>query len=264
MTRWFRFYDDAVNDPKVQRLVPGLFKTWVNLLCVASKHGGRLPDAEELSFILRQSKASLTKEIDLLIDSGLIDKATTGLIPHNWSGRQYKGDVSTERVKRFRKRGETVSETSPEQRQNRTEQSAPVSGNGSVEHDHRSASFRRRVVETYAAANLPQIPDTSICDVWLAQGRNPDICVTVIASRLRGGFKPLNYFEKPIADAHAAKAPVSAKPVTDDLRERALMLLLDREARTGCWESKTPRSEVPPEIIARWKAKQPIAQEAPE
>jgi hypothetical protein len=41
--RWFRFYDDALNDPKVQKLSGDLFKAWVNILCLASKHGGELP-----------------------------------------------------------------------------------------------------------------------------------------------------------------------------------------------------------------------------
>jgi len=31
--RWFRFYAESVNDPKVQRLPAHLFKTWVNILC---------------------------------------------------------------------------------------------------------------------------------------------------------------------------------------------------------------------------------------
>ena len=30
MSRWFRFYDAALDDPKVQRLPPAIFKlTWV-------------------------------------------------------------------------------------------------------------------------------------------------------------------------------------------------------------------------------------------
>ena len=31
MTRWFRAYDDALNDPKVQRLPGELFKAWFKL-----------------------------------------------------------------------------------------------------------------------------------------------------------------------------------------------------------------------------------------
>jgi hypothetical protein len=44
--------------------------------------------------------------------------------PHNWDKRQYKSDVSTERVKRFRNGKRNVSETPPETEadtENRTE-----------------------------------------------------------------------------------------------------------------------------------------------
>jgi len=36
---WFRFYNDALDNPKVQLLPSDLFKTWVNLLCIASRFG---------------------------------------------------------------------------------------------------------------------------------------------------------------------------------------------------------------------------------
>jgi hypothetical protein len=57
-----------------------------------------------------------------LMDAGLIeDHLDGGFTPHNWLKRQYKSDVSTERVKRFRnahetfqKRRETKSETPPD------------------------------------------------------------------------------------------------------------------------------------------------------
>jgi hypothetical protein len=36
MTHWFRVYDDVVDDPKVQRLEPSLFKALINLWCLTS------------------------------------------------------------------------------------------------------------------------------------------------------------------------------------------------------------------------------------
>lgn len=127
MTRWFRFYDDALHDPKVQRLHPSLFKTWVNILCVASRNGGKLPDIHDLSYLLHKPDDIVRQEVNKLIDKGLIDEYEDGMEPHNWCSRQYQSDVSTERVKRFRKRSRNVSlavsETPPEQStENRTEQ----------------------------------------------------------------------------------------------------------------------------------------------
>lgn len=107
MARWFRMYDEVLDDPKTQRLEPALFKSWVNLLCLASKHGGRLPEISDIGFALRLSDQDVSETVKSLVACGLIDETGNGLIPHNWTLRQYKSDVSTERVKRFRNGPET-------------------------------------------------------------------------------------------------------------------------------------------------------------
>jgi hypothetical protein len=117
MTRWFRLYDDVLNDPKVQRLSGDTFKFWINMLCIASKNGGVLPSIEDMAFALRVSNDVCTFLIDELKTCGLIDGGKR-LVPHGWEKRQYKSDTSTDRVKRFRERSrnvtETVSETAPD------------------------------------------------------------------------------------------------------------------------------------------------------
>jgi hypothetical protein len=126
MSRWFRFYDEVVNDPKVQRLSGDKFKTWVNLLCLASGNGGILPSVSDMSFALRISEQKLGTIIQEFCEMQLIDKIEpSGFAPHNWNGRQFKSDVSNDRVKRFRERKRnvtpsngnapsTVTETPPE------------------------------------------------------------------------------------------------------------------------------------------------------
>lgn len=117
MTRWFRLYDDVLNDPKVQRLSGDTFKFWINMLCIASKNGGVLPSIEDMAFALRVSNDVCSSLIDELKTCGLIDGGKR-LVPHGWEKRQYKSDTSTDRVKRFRERSrnvtETVSETAPD------------------------------------------------------------------------------------------------------------------------------------------------------
>ena len=103
-TRWFRFYGETVDDPKAQRLPPTLFKSWVNLLCIASQNGGSLPSLEDIAFKLRLDEATAQEHIDELIRAGLIDDAAGVLEPHNWNGRQYVSDNSTERVRKHRKK----------------------------------------------------------------------------------------------------------------------------------------------------------------
>jgi hypothetical protein len=118
MTRWFRVYDDLVDDPKVQRLDPSLFKTLINLWCLASANDGVLPSIEVIAFKLRMKPEKVQRVLDQLRAAGLVDDDKEGARPHNWDQRQFKSDVSTARVKRFRERRGNVStafsETIPE------------------------------------------------------------------------------------------------------------------------------------------------------
>lgn len=66
-------YDELLNDPKAQRLDPALFKTWVNLLCLASRHGGVLPEASDIAFALRLSEESAEQAVKQLVECSLID-----------------------------------------------------------------------------------------------------------------------------------------------------------------------------------------------
>jgi len=107
--RWFRFYDDALDDPKVQRLPPNLFKTWANLLCLASKANGRLPSNDDIAFRLRLSIHDAAQQVEDLILAELIDILPNGdRVPHNWNERQYASDSSAERMRKHRQKKKKV------------------------------------------------------------------------------------------------------------------------------------------------------------
>ena len=123
MSLWFRYYNEALDDPKVQKLHASLFKTWVNILSLASKHDGIIPAIEEVAFRLRMSDHDAQAHIDELIGLGLLDiRADRRVEPHNWMKRQFVSDTSTRRVRKFRKLhkkpagnvSETVGETAPD------------------------------------------------------------------------------------------------------------------------------------------------------
>jgi hypothetical protein len=122
---WFRFYNDAVVDPKVQRLSGDMFKAWVNILCLASKFDGALPK-DDIQYSLRLTEDEARELVAFFIERNLLDDLGDVVAPHNWNGRQYKSDTSTERVKRHRETkrnvSETVAETPPEQSRAETEQ----------------------------------------------------------------------------------------------------------------------------------------------
>jgi hypothetical protein len=47
--RWFKFHADLINDPTLQRLPGDKFKTWINLLCITSKHDGAVSSVTSMS-----------------------------------------------------------------------------------------------------------------------------------------------------------------------------------------------------------------------
>ena len=128
---WLRLYVEILDDPKVQRLDPPLFKLWINLLCAAGRCSGLLPPLADLAFMLRRDESALSADVDALVAAALFDRSPEGLRPHNWEGRQYRSDSSTERVKRHRNKQRNVSgnvsgngdatkaETAPEQNRER-------------------------------------------------------------------------------------------------------------------------------------------------
>ncbi len=99
---WFRFYHEALDDPKVQMLDPRLFKAWVNLLCIAHRNGGRIPTITATSFLLRMSETDCNDVILALKNIGLLDDSDGTIEPHNWKGRQYQSDSSAARTRKYR------------------------------------------------------------------------------------------------------------------------------------------------------------------
>ena len=90
--KWFRFYYEVAEDPKVQTLPARLFKLWVNVLCLAAKNKGIVPPAPQIAYALRMGRARIDLDMDALKRAGLFDETPTGLVPHNWNGRQFESD----------------------------------------------------------------------------------------------------------------------------------------------------------------------------
>jgi hypothetical protein len=102
MSRWFRLYDDLLNDPKVQKLPPVAFKTLVNMWCIASKNGGVIPE-DGLAYALRLRPACVKELINLYIGLTLLERDGDALVPHNWQKRQQTSAART-RVYREKRR----------------------------------------------------------------------------------------------------------------------------------------------------------------
>jgi len=242
MSRWFRFYDDAINDPKILKLSEATRWQWVAVLCVASKNEGKIPGADELAIYLRTTEKQAATILSTLSDARLLDRTENGYEPHNWKGRQFKTDDSKERVQRHRekKRSErndcnedvTVTVTPPEteQKQNRAEADARD------DFKKRVGNFRQAIVKAFEAANSPTVIETSRAELWLSQGRQEDICLAVIATIVakKPEINNLAYFDKPIAEAHAAKSP-PRQAVTQTAEQIDWKATLSHYKKTGHW-----------------------------
>ena len=177
MSRWFRFYDEAVNDPKVQRLPGEKFKAWVNLLCLASKNGGILPSLSDISYILRLSEEKVSALLNEFCAAGVIDPIEVeggpmSYEPHNWKERQYKSDVSTTRVKRFRQRERNVSETPPEQKQ-------------ITEPEQRQKDSTAIAVGAEAPDHRKRLFNEGLAKLASLTGKGPDACRSFVAKCLK-------------------------------------------------------------------------------
>ena len=110
---WFRLYADIIHNPKLLGLPENIRWRYVAILCL--KCAGHWPPKSEKSaaILLNCRGNTYTKTFNALVSAGLLE--ATGDV-HNWDNRQYKSDISTERVRewRARQRKRNVSETDTE------------------------------------------------------------------------------------------------------------------------------------------------------
>jgi hypothetical protein len=174
--KWFRFYHEVLDDPKVQDLEPAVFKHWVNLLCLANAQEprGTLPDNPRfIAFRLRIRDATAAKLIAELVERGLLERDEKGgncrLIPHNWEKRQAKSDDSAPRVAQSRA-------NSPEKNRVNVTADPPLlkransSLEGEGEEDSSPTEKRARASGAVAPA-----PHQAVVNAWMAAvGRDPE------------------------------------------------------------------------------------------
>lgn len=117
MSRWFRFYAEAMRNPKVLKLSDRDFRLWVRLLAIASENDGRIPCDDDLKAVLMMRLDHLSCSLKRLASVSLIDVVGGGYVPHNWDKYQYNSDTSTERVRKYREKrnvSKPLHETAPD------------------------------------------------------------------------------------------------------------------------------------------------------
>lgn len=115
--QWFRFYSEALDDPKVQRLPGDLFKAWVNLLCLANEQEerGTLPPLDDITFRLRLDYQKCEDALLGLKRAGLldIDPETDLYVIHAWAKRQPPSDIDSTAAERKRRERERKQANKP-------------------------------------------------------------------------------------------------------------------------------------------------------
>jgi hypothetical protein len=116
---WFRFYVEAIHDPKVLRLTPPQRWIWVAVLAAARQStepgtltvsGGEPMTERELARWAGADSRLIRRAIGTMLAEKMLDREGTNgaLRVVNWDARQYESDVSTERTRAFRDRSRNV------------------------------------------------------------------------------------------------------------------------------------------------------------
>ncbi len=173
--QWFRLYDDLVDDPKVQRLPPALFRDWINVLCLANRNTPRgvVPAIADVAFGLRVSEAKAKSVLKQLHVAGLLETADGVTSPHNWGKRQRVSDNVADRVAKSRARNVTsntecnvtsnTSETLPHVRATDTETDTETEVKPPNPHPAKSTQ-----PEPVAAAKPPDVVLDRFEQFWIA------------------------------------------------------------------------------------------------
>lgn len=201
MSQWFRMYAEVLDDPKVQRLSGEEFKGWVNILCLTAKFDGALPPVDDISFALRLDAKKAEKMVSRLISVGLLVETETGLKPHKWDSRQYKSDVSTDRVKRFRERSKKQPETEPEttpDTETETEQNIPLSNdNGAAEKIPDPDAVFWASAKSYLGPSK-----ASLIGKWVRDEGKPRTIAAITAAQAERAVDPVQFIQGFLRKVH--------------------------------------------------------------
>lgn len=108
--KWFRFYSEVIDDPKVQCLPIAARWHWVEMLCIASSSEprGRLHLDRRLAARCNLTVSRLQALCKQLLSAGLLREEGEFLIPHGWDKRQMASDDVATRVRQHRESNVTV------------------------------------------------------------------------------------------------------------------------------------------------------------
>lgn len=210
MSRWFRMYDELLDDPKVQRLSGDDFKAWVNILCLASRKDGVLPPVADIGFALRLDAKKASAVVARLVGAGLLDQDGDRYTPHGWNARQYKSDVSTGRVKAFRERkkavagngDETFHETAPDTDTDTDVSVAKATGENSPSQPSADAKFWADAKAYLAGAGVKN--PGGVVGKWVRDHGKQQTASAVSRAQIERAVEPVGFVQACFREAKRA------------------------------------------------------------
>jgi hypothetical protein len=163
--KWFRFYHEFMDDPKVSMMSDTDQLLWVKSLCLASESAVRgvifLSD-EQIAWRLRIAKETWQSAADKFRAKGMLDHIENGYQIANWDDRQFESDSSTARVTKHRTQKRNVSETFQESACNVSEtlnETPPETDTDSkADPETETETETEKVKESSAVSNVVPIP----------------------------------------------------------------------------------------------------------
>jgi hypothetical protein len=149
---WLRLYTDILDDANIITLESRFFRTWVlSMLSVKRNHRnpGFLPEFKQWALDVKLRPDLAKQHLDVLVESGLIDRTDSGLRHHNWDNWQYKSDDVNARVRDWRKRKRNVT--------------CNVTRNVAVTHQNTEYRVQKQNTEN-PAPKSPSVPSNPISD----------------------------------------------------------------------------------------------------
>ena len=100
---WLKLFHETIYDPKIMMRSPGARLRWYECLCLAGDNDkdGELPPIEHMVYVFRITEEQLIKELQELVETGLLTREESTYSITNWHTRQAAMDTN-ERSTRYR------------------------------------------------------------------------------------------------------------------------------------------------------------------
>lgn len=195
---WFRLYSSILDTRKVQNLPGDLFKTWVNLLSIASQADprGTLPRIGDIAYRLRADIDTIMQQVEELRRRHLLDGDKHHLRIHDWPEWQPDSDANLTPGRRDKNAERTRKErATPALRTHRVEKKRI----GEEEEETRARVTRRNIFVLYDNyMGKPSVTATMRDLLIQAEEDYPGECIThcfLAAARSSDGRRSWKYVE---------------------------------------------------------------------